>query len=92
MPSHYVSRMMNAVGPLVTPSVACATGIQAVGTAADLIQMGRCDVAIAGAMDAVMLDYILAGFSATRALTREYNDDPGICQPAFRRRTLGASC
>ncbi len=83
MPSHYVSRMMGAVGPLVTPSVACATGVQAVGTAADLIQFGRCDVAMAGAVDAVMFDYILAGFSATRALTRSYNDNPAAASRPF---------
>ncbi len=76
MPAHYVSRMTGAVGPLITPSVACATGIQAVGEATDLIQLGKCDMAIAGAIDAVVLDYILAGFSATRALTRDYNDAP----------------
>lgn len=83
MPSHYVSRLMGAVGPLITPSVACATGVQAVGTAADLIQLGKCDVAIAGALDAVMFDYILAGFSATRALTREYNDNPAAASRPF---------
>ena len=76
MPGHYVSKMLKAVGPLITPSVACATGIQAVGEASDLIQLGKCDLAIAGAVDAVMFDYILAGFSATRALTRDYNDAP----------------
>ena len=76
MPAHYVSKMMLAVGPLLTPSVACATGIQAVGEAVDLIQLGKCDLALAGSVDAVMFDYILAGFSATRALTREYNDAP----------------
>ena len=76
MPGHYVSKMMKALGPLVSPTVACATGIQAVGEASDLIQLGKCDLAIAGAVDAVMFDYILAGFSATRALTREYNDAP----------------
>lgn len=83
MPSHYVSRMLGAVGPLVTPSVACATGVQAVGTAADLIQFGRCDVALAGALDAVMFDYILAGFSATRALTRDFNDNPAAASRPF---------
>ena len=76
MPAHYVSKLMNAVGPLITPSVACATGIQAVGEASDLIQLGKCDMVIAGAVDAVIFDYILAGFSATRALTREHNDTP----------------
>lgn len=82
MPAHYVSKMMKAVGPLVTPSVACATGIQAIGEATDLIQLGKCDAAIAGAVDAVIIDYILAGFSATRALTREYNHAPEeACRP-----------
>jgi len=76
MPGHYVSEMMRALGPLITPSVACATGIQAIGEASDLIQLGKCDMALAGAIDAVMFDYILAGFSATRALTRDYNDAP----------------
>ncbi len=83
MPSHYVSRMMGAVGPLITPSVACATGIQAVGEATDLIQLGKCDMAIAGAVDAVIIDYILAGFSATRALTRDYNDNPSAASRPF---------
>ena len=83
MPAHYVSRMTGAVGPLITPSVACATGIQAVGEATDLIQLGKCDMAIAGAIDAVVLDYILAGFSATRALTRDYNDAPAAASRPF---------
>ena len=83
MPAHYVSRMLGAVGALVTPSVACATGIQALGEAADLIRLGKCDMALAGAIDAVILDYILAGFSATRALTRDYNDNPAAASRPF---------
>lgn len=89
MPGHYVSKMMNAVGPLITPSVACATGIQAVGEATDLIQLGKCDMAIAGAIDAVMFDYILAGFSATRALTRKYNDAPEQASRPFDANRSG---
>ncbi|MCY4064559.1 MAG: beta-ketoacyl-[acyl-carrier-protein] synthase family protein [Chloroflexi bacterium] len=89
MPGHYVSRMLNAVGPLVTPSVACATGIQVVGEACDLIQLGKCDLAIAGAVDAVMFDYILAGFSATRALTRDYNDAPEQASRPFDANRSG---
>lgn len=89
MPGHYVSKMMKAVGPLVTPSVACATGIQAVGEASDLIQLSKCDMAIAGAVDAVMFDYILAGFSATRALTREYNDAPEQASRPFDANRSG---
>lgn len=83
MPSHFVSRITGAVGPLITPSVACATGIQAVGEAKDLIQLGKCDVVIAGAIDAVMLDYILAGFNATRAMTNSHNDSPHLASRPF---------
>lgn len=89
MPGHYVSKMLKALGPLVTPSVACATGIQAVGEACDLIQLGKCDLAIAGAVDAVMFDYILAGFSATRALTRDYNDAPEQASRPFDANRSG---
>ena len=89
MPAHYVSRMTGAVGPLIAPSVACATGIQALGEAADLIQLGKCDLAIAGAIDAVVLDYILAGFSATRALTRDYNDAPQEASRPFDAERSG---
>ncbi len=83
MPAHYVSKLMRAVGPLITPSVACATGVQAVGEAKDLIQLGKCDLAMAGALDAVIIDYILAGFSATRALTRDFNDAPDQASRPF---------
>jgi len=83
MPSHYVSRITGAIGPLITPSVACATGIQAVGEAKDLIQLGKSDVIIAGAIDAVMFDYILAGFNATRAMTNSHNDSPHSASRPF---------
>jgi 3-oxoacyl-(acyl-carrier-protein) synthase len=89
MPSHYVSEAMQAVGPFITPSVACATGVQSVGEARDLIQLGKCDVALAGALDAVMFDYILAGFGATRALTRDFNDTPSIASRPFDKNRSG---
>ena len=89
MPSHYVSKIMGAVGPLITPSVACATGIQAVGEAKDLIQLGKCDLVIAGAIDAVMFDYILAGFNATRAMTKDFNDAPDQASRPFDANRSG---
>jgi 3-oxoacyl-[acyl-carrier-protein] synthase II len=39
-------------GPQITLCQACATGIDVVGTAADLVRRGKVDVAIAGAYDA----------------------------------------
>ncbi len=89
MPSHYVSKFMGAVGPLITPSVACATGIEAVGQAKNFIQLGKCDVVIAGAVDAVMFDYILAGFNATRAMTKDFNDTPHLASRPFDANRSG---
>lgn len=83
MLSHYVSRIMGALGPLITPSVACATGVQAVGEATDLIQLGKCDMVIAGAYDALIIDYIFAGYHAMRAITTDFNDNPSEASRPF---------
>ena len=89
MPAHYVSKLMGAVGPLITPSVACATGVQALGEASDLIKFGRIDMAIAGGLEAMIQDYILAGFDAMRAMTTEYNDAPEKASRPFDANRSG---
>lgn len=76
MPGHYVSKALHALGPLCAPSTACATGTQALGDATDLIRLGRCDMIIAGGVEAVLQDYALAGFEAMNALATGYNDNP----------------
>jgi beta-ketoacyl-acyl-carrier-protein synthase II len=76
MPAHYVSRAFQAFGTLLTPSTACAAGTQSVGTAGDVIRLGRADIVITGGVEAILQDYCLAGFEAMTALATEYNDDP----------------
>ncbi|MCP4226288.1 MAG: beta-ketoacyl-[acyl-carrier-protein] synthase family protein, partial [Actinomycetia bacterium] len=48
-------------GPLLTVSTACASSIDAIGTAARLIERGDCDVAIAGGTDASRTQVTLIG-------------------------------
>ncbi|NJL54875.1 beta-ketoacyl-[acyl-carrier-protein] synthase family protein [bacterium] len=76
MLSHYVSHHFGAFGHLNTPSTACAAGTQAIGMGADLIRMGRCDIVICGAIEAILQDYTLAGFEAMNALATGYEDAP----------------
>lgn len=84
MPAHYVSRFFRALGPLHAPSVACASGTQSVGEAADLIRNGRSDMVITGGVESVLQDYAIAGFDAMQALASEkYNDNPGAASRPF---------
>jgi 3-oxoacyl-[acyl-carrier-protein] synthase II len=83
MPAHYVSRYTQALGPLQTPSTACATGTQAIGEASELIRSGRCDIVMAGGAEAIMQDYVMAGFESMNALATGYNDNPAAASRPF---------
>lgn len=89
MPSHYVSRLFQALGPLSTPSTACAAGTQAVGDGLDLIRNRRADIIIAGGVEAIIQDYTIAGFTAMTALATGYNDDPSHASRPFDANRSG---
>ncbi len=89
MPAHYVSRFFRALGPLNTPSTACAAGTQSVGEAAELIRSGRADVVITGGVEAILQDYTLAGFEAMTALATAYNDHPELASRPFDAQRSG---
>jgi 3-oxoacyl-[acyl-carrier-protein] synthase II len=89
MPSHYISRFVGALGPITTPSTACAAGTQSIGEAADIIKMNRADVMIAGGVEAILQDYTLAGFDAMNALARGYEDNPTEASRPFDLNRTG---
>jgi len=89
MPSHFISKQFQALGPLITPSTACAAGTQSVGLAGDLIRQNRADVVIAGGVEAILQDYTLAGFEAMKALATEYNDQPEKASRPFDKERSG---
>ncbi|MDX1995811.1 MAG: beta-ketoacyl-ACP synthase II [bacterium] len=89
MPAHYISRFFKALGPLLTPSTACAAGTQAIGEAANMIRYGRADVVFGGGVEAILQDYTLAGFDAMTALATEYNDDPEHASRPFDKNRSG---
>jgi 3-oxoacyl-[acyl-carrier-protein] synthase II len=69
-PAHALARHLGARGPVLTVSTACASGATALGLAADLLRDGEADAAIAGGYD-ILCRFVLRGFNAMRALTRE---------------------
>ncbi|NWF69679.1 MAG: beta-ketoacyl-ACP synthase II [Chloroflexi bacterium] len=84
MPAHYVSRLARAFGPLSAPSTACAAGTQSIGEGSELIRHGRCDVVLAGGVEAILQDYVLAGFESMNALAAaEYNESPASASRPF---------
>ncbi|MFN7972664.1 MAG: beta-ketoacyl-[acyl-carrier-protein] synthase family protein [Acidobacteriota bacterium] len=82
-PGDAVARAFGASGPVVTLSSACTSGALAIAAAAQAIDAGEVDVAIAGGADSLcQLTY--AGFNALRAV------DPRSCRP-FRADRAGLS-
>jgi len=87
MPSHHVSLVSKAKGPINTVVAACATGTQAIGEAAELIRRGSADVVIGGGVEGLIHEGAFAGFASMRALPTKFNDAPErACRPFDKDR------
>jgi 3-oxoacyl-(acyl-carrier-protein) synthase len=81
-PAVEVACALGAGGPLLVPSIACASGTAAVGLALDLVRDDRADVVVTGGVDALS-DFVFSGFQALTVL------DPAPARPfAAERRGL----
>jgi len=89
MPAFHITQRFNALGPNCTVTTACATGTQAIGEAAQAIRNGWADVIISGGTEALILDFILAGFSIMRAVPTSYNDRPEQASRPFELNREG---
>jgi 3-oxoacyl-[acyl-carrier-protein] synthase II len=70
-----VSLELGARAGAHTPVSACASGLEAMGYAAEMIRSGRADVAVAGGTEGAVHPLPIAGFAAMQALSTR-NDDP----------------
>jgi 3-oxoacyl-[acyl-carrier-protein] synthase II len=81
MVTSHVCLQYNLQGYTATVCTACAAGTQAIGEATEVIRRGKTDIMLAGGLEAVVIESVLAGFSAMRALSTRNQDPAGACRP-----------
>ncbi|MEU1787336.1 beta-ketoacyl-[acyl-carrier-protein] synthase family protein [Streptomyces sparsogenes] len=70
-----------ATGPNLVVATACASGASAVGTARDLLALGRCDIVVTGGSEAMITPLVMAGFAKMGALSRRDGDPATASRP-----------
>jgi act minimal PKS ketosynthase (KS/KS alpha) len=83
-----VAWQAGAEGPVALISTGCTSGLDAVGHAAQIIEEGGADLAVAGATDAPLSPITSACFDAIRATSPD-NDDPEHASRPFDGRRNG---
>ncbi len=74
-----VARELDVRGPVISPSIACASGTHAVGVALELIRLGHADAFVVGGAETVC-EFVVSGFNCLRATTSD------TVRPFDRRR------
>jgi 3-oxoacyl-[acyl-carrier-protein] synthase II len=89
IPAHHISRVTGALGPQICISAACATGTHSIGDAMNQIRYGKADVVLTGGVEAMILDYGIAGFISMKGLASGFNDDPTRASRPFDKDRNG---
>lgn len=84
-----ISIMTGAKGPNVVTTTACASGIHAIGTAFSEILLGRSKRIISGGVESTITPLGVAGFTALKALSTHYNDEPTRASRPFDKNRDG---
>lgn len=78
-----ISIFTGAKGPNIVTTTACASGIHAIGTAYSEILLGRATAVITGGVESTVTPLGVAGFTALKALSTHFNDDPARASRPF---------
>ncbi|HJZ91407.1 MAG TPA: beta-ketoacyl-[acyl-carrier-protein] synthase family protein [Gemmataceae bacterium] len=81
-----LAKTIHLSGPTATVSTACSSGNYALSLARRWIQLGWCDVCLAGACEVGLTPVVLAGFGNLRALSRRNDNPTRACRPFDRDR------
>ena len=79
-------RRLGISGPAVSVSAACASGNYALAQARRWLELGWCDVVVAGASDMCLSPMSLAGFGNLRALSRRNSQPSAASRPFDKSR------
>ncbi|WP_172120168.1 beta-ketoacyl-[acyl-carrier-protein] synthase family protein [Actinomyces faecalis] len=80
-PAASVGIELGARAGIHAPVSACASGAEAIAYGADLIELGRADVVVAGGTDAALHPMTVAAFAAMRALSTRSEDATTASRP-----------
>jgi 3-oxoacyl-[acyl-carrier-protein] synthase II len=89
MAAGQIALRFGARGPSYATTSACASGAHAIGDAVDLIRDGRQDVMLAGGAEAPVCLLGIGGFTAMRALSTAFNDEPTRASRPFDGKREG---
>ncbi|OFX26960.1 MAG: beta-ketoacyl-[acyl-carrier-protein] synthase II [Armatimonadetes bacterium RBG_16_67_12] len=81
MASGVTAILVGAKGPSSCVVTACATGGNAIGDAARLIERGDVDVMLAGGAEAAVTPLAMAGFCSMKAMSTRNDEPPRACRP-----------
>lgn len=86
-----VSQYLGIRGMVLSTAAACASGLQAIGAAADLIRSGRQDVVFCGGAEELH-PTVTGSFDILYATSTEYNDTPELTPRPFDKKRDGLVC
>jgi 3-oxoacyl-[acyl-carrier-protein] synthase II len=81
MASGVTAILTGAKGPSSCVVTACATGGNAIGDAARIIQRGEADVMLAGGSEAAITPLAMAGFCSMKAMSTRNDEPTRACRP-----------
>lgn len=84
-----ISIFTGAKGPNVVTTTACASAIHGIGTAFSEILLGRIKAAITGGVESTVTPLGVAGFTALKALSSHFNDEPTKASRPFDAKRDG---
>lgn len=81
-----ISIDLEALGPNLCVTTACATGTDSIGTAYRMIQYGEVDMAVAGGAEAPITSVSVAGFAVARTLSMRQQEPEKASRPFDKGR------
>ena len=89
--SFNVADMFGINGPQLATNSACASGLQALGTALEMIQLGKADAVVAGGSDE-STPLVASSFQLLYALAEEESPEPDKLSRPFDAHRTGLVC